>query len=89
MGFKARDVSRTLRTAVLRTLPPGARRSKKQLLSELRASPRISISVRKLKLALSHLIDEGRVVVEGERARARFRRAIAVGARVRGAGATA
>jgi hypothetical protein len=84
MGFKTRDASRALRAGVLKLLPPGARRSKDELLVALRALPRPSASIRKLKFALAHLIDEGRVVLDGSRAGARFRRAVAVGAKVRG-----
>jgi hypothetical protein len=83
MGFKQRDVSRKLRLAVLQALPPGRLLSNTELLSTLRDAPGVKVSVRKIKLALSRLIDEGRIIMEGARARARFRRAIAVGSRAR------
>lgn len=75
MGFKKREVKGTIRTAVLKQLKNGDRLSKRELLAELRDKPKLAVSQRKLSLTLGHLLDEGRIVQEGQRATARFRRA--------------
>ncbi len=82
MGFKTRDAKRTLRRAVLELLQPSVRLSQRQILSALRKLPKTPVSVSALQDALARLIEDGRVVMEGSRARARFRRAVAIGAKV-------
>jgi len=77
MGFKKRETGK-FRTAVLTALPKGRRLSKKDLLTELRqngAADKVSAS--KLSRALEDLIKDGRVILEGARKSARFRRAAA------------
>lgn len=75
MGFKKRDVKGTLRTAVLKALKDGDSLTRRELLAELRDKPKLSVSQRRLSQALGRLLDEGRIVQEGQRATARFRRA--------------
>lgn len=76
MGFKKRDGK--LHSAVLSALPDGLRLSKKDLLKHLRSngvSDKVSVS--RLSGVLGELIKDGRVVHEGARKGARFRRASA------------
>jgi len=76
MGLKRRsgDFTGTLKTAILRALKPGQKLGKRELLGVLRGDPKLSVSVRRVSLVLSKLIGEGRVVMEGARANATFRR---------------
>lgn len=76
MGFKRRsgNFTGTLKVAILRALRPGHKLSKKQLLAHLRDVPNLTTSVRRVSASLSKLIDDGRVVMDGSRARAMFRR---------------
>lgn len=76
MGLKRRggNFTGTLRAAILRALPPGEALGKKQLLAKLRKVPTIKASNRRLTDGLAKLIEQGRVVMEGARARAKFRR---------------
>lgn len=76
MGFKKRDGM--LQSAVLTALPTGLRLSKKDLLKQLRGNGIADkVSVAKLSDVLGELIKDGRVIHEGARRRARFRRASA------------
>jgi hypothetical protein len=74
MGFKKRDGK--LHTAVLTALPVGLRLSKKDLLDSLRSIGGVDlVSDSRLTIALADLIDDGRVILDGARKSARFRRA--------------
>jgi hypothetical protein len=74
MGLKKRAFDGTLRTAILEQLD-GGRLSRGELLARLRQQPRLAVSNDKLAGALGKLLDRGKIVMEGQRAAARFRRA--------------
>lgn len=74
MGFKARKKKdKQLRRAVLSALEE-APLSRKQLLGALRSDVEVTASKRTLSVALERLIRKGKVVLEGARGNAQFRR---------------
>jgi hypothetical protein len=74
MGLKKRAFGGPLRTAILGELDSG-QLSRRELLVRLREQPRLAVSNDKLSEALARLLDRGKIVMEGQRAAARFRRA--------------
>lgn len=77
MGLKRRSGSftGTLKVAALRVLKPGEKLSKQELIGRLRQVPNMGVSTKRVGLVIGKLLDEGRMVMEGQRANARFRRA--------------
>ena len=77
MGLKRRSGSftGTLKVAALRAVEPGEKLSKKELTARLRQVPNVGVTTKRVGLVIGKLLDEGRMVMEGQRANARFRRA--------------
>jgi hypothetical protein len=74
MGMKKRTRRFTgpLQVAVVRALRSEGALSKDDLLTRMRVTPDVQVSVTKLQLALEKLIDGGWVEKQGARAGARF-----------------
>jgi hypothetical protein len=73
MGLKKRKFGGSTKKTILRALTKGPL-SKRELLERLRDA-RLGVSVARLQRGLAKLISQGRVIQEGARADARFRRA--------------
>ena len=77
MGFKSgkRVFTGTVKASILGALRGGGGMSKRQLLAHVRAQPKLAASVAKLTASLRQLLNTGKIIQVGKRARSRFKRA--------------
>lgn len=73
MGLKKREFTGTVKTAVMAALRETGGMSKRELLDALRRRRDLTISVKRVSMALSSLLKRGTVIQEGTRAKATFR----------------
>jgi hypothetical protein len=75
MGFKKREFTGKIKTAVVKVLKAEGPLSRRELLGRLRETPEVGVSGQNLTSSLGRLLKDGKVIMEGQRAKARFRRA--------------
>lgn len=73
MGLKKREFTGTVRTAVMAALRESGGMTKRELLDALRRRRDLTISVRRVSVALAKLLGSGTVIQDGTRAKAKFR----------------
>jgi ribosome-associated protein YbcJ (S4-like RNA binding protein) len=73
MGLKKREFTGTVKSAVMAALRESGGMSKRELLEALRRRRDLTISVRRVSIALGSLLKRGQVIQEGTRAKATFR----------------
>jgi predicted transcriptional regulator len=73
MGLKKREFTGTVKTAVMAALRESGGMTKRELLEALRRRRDLTISVRRVSIALGNLLKRGTVIQDGTRAKATFR----------------